>query len=73
MPVDPEQNVPVPTTPSPDGGEGGEPAPDTEATEAVLDEALLGGPRTLTVERLAERAGVGTDRVRAYWQALGLP
>jgi len=43
------------------------------ATEAVLDEALLGGPRTLTLEHLAQRAGVGEDRLRAYWQALGLP
>jgi adenylate cyclase len=43
------------------------------ATEAVLDEALLGGPRALTVDRLARRAGVDEARVRAYWQTLGLP
>jgi adenylate cyclase len=43
------------------------------ATEAALDEALLGGPRRLTVEALAGRAGVDEARVRAYWQALGLP
>ncbi|WP_246857645.1 adenylate/guanylate cyclase domain-containing protein [Oerskovia sp. KBS0722] len=41
--------------------------------EADLDEALLGGPRALTVEGLAERAGLTERQVRSYWQALGLP
>ncbi len=71
MPVDPENELAP--APSATTAEDGAPTTEAEATEAVLDEALLGGPRTLTVERLAERAGVEEDRVRAYWQALGLP
>jgi adenylate cyclase len=43
------------------------------AGEVDLDAALLGGPRTLTVEGLAERAGLSEKQVRSYWQALGLP
>nr|WP_194719859.1 adenylate/guanylate cyclase domain-containing protein [Cellulosimicrobium arenosum] len=34
---------------------------------------MLGGPRTLTLDGLAERVGVDESRLRAYWQALGLP
>jgi len=48
-------------------------APDPTTVEADLDAALLGGPRALTVEGLAERAGLTERQVRSYWQALGLP
>lgn len=44
------------------------PAPGTD-----LDDALLGGPQTLTLAALAERAGVDESAVPAYWRALGLP
>lgn len=55
----------------PDAQDAAEATP--SGTEAALDEALLGGPRTLTVDSLADGAGVDVARVRAYWQALGLP
>lgn len=38
-----------------------------------LDDALLGGPRTLTLRDLAEQVGIDLDLVRLYWQTLGLP
>jgi adenylate cyclase len=65
--------------PGPSGPERGEAATPQEtgaqaaSVEADLDAALLGGPRTLTVEGLAERAGLTEKQVRSYWQALGLP
>lgn len=39
----------------------------------ALDEALLGGPRTLTLDTLAEQTNLSHDYLRSYWQALGLP
>ena len=47
--------------------------PERATVEADVDAALLGGPRALTVEGLAERAGLTEKQVRSYWQALGLP
>lgn len=38
-----------------------------------LDEALLGGLRSLTLDQLAEQTQLDQDFVRSYWQSLGLP
>lgn len=42
------------------------------STVAALDEALLGGPRTLTAGDLARRAGVDEESVRTFWRTFGL-
>ncbi|PFG33699.1 adenylate cyclase [Sanguibacter antarcticus] len=39
----------------------------------ALDEALLGGPRRLTLDMLAEQTNLSHAYLRSYWQALGLP
>lgn len=39
----------------------------------ALDEALLGGPRRLTLDVLAEQTNLSHAYLRSYWQALGLP
>lgn len=39
----------------------------------ALDEALLGGPRRLTLDTLAEQTNLSHTYLRSYWQALGLP
>lgn len=49
------------------------PAGAAASTLAELDDALLGGPRTLTLRDLAERIDAPLDFVRLYWQTLGLP
>lgn len=50
------------------------PAPGpTSGTTEVLDELLLGGPRTLSARDLARLTGVDLDIVRTYWRTLGLP
>ncbi|WP_258723923.1 adenylate/guanylate cyclase domain-containing protein [Cellulomonas sp. NS3] len=46
---------------------------DLPSTLASLDEALLGGPRTLTLRDLATRTDSDLDRIRLFWQTLGLP
>lgn len=60
----------------------GEPSQDAEAgagpvggrsTLSSLEDQLLGGPRTLTLAQLAERAGADIADVRLFWHALGLP
>ncbi|NLE71833.1 MAG: adenylate/guanylate cyclase domain-containing protein [Actinomycetales bacterium] len=38
-----------------------------------LERRLLGGPRTLTLRDLAARLDVPEERVRAFWQAFGMP
>lgn len=43
------------------------------ATAARLDEALLGGPRTRSLQELADDAGLAPEDVEAYWSWLGLP
>ena len=50
------------------------PAPSAPpSTLSALEDQLLGGPRTLTLAQLAERADVGVEDVRLFWHALGLP
>jgi adenylate cyclase len=49
------------------------PAGAAASTLAELDDALLGGPRTLTLRDLATRIDAPLDFVRLYWQTLGLP
>lgn len=39
----------------------------------ALDEALLGGERSLTLDDLAEQTSLDHEFLRTYWQALGLP
>lgn len=51
--------------------EGGDPA--LRSTLGELDAALLGGPRTLTLRDLATRTDSDLDRIRLFWQTLGLP
>lgn len=46
---------------------------DLPSTLAALDESLLGGPRTLTLRDLATRTDSDLDRIRLFWQTLGLP
>jgi adenylate cyclase len=46
---------------------------DDVSTLARLERALLGGPPTLTLAQVAERAGVEVAEVRLFWHALGLP
>lgn len=43
------------------------------STLARLEDQLLGGPRTLTLVEVAERAGAPIEEVRLFWHALGLP
>jgi adenylate cyclase len=43
------------------------------ASVAALEDALLGGPRDLTLADTARAAGVREDEVALFWQALGLP
>ena len=47
--------------------------PDATSTVARLEEQLLGGPRTLSLADVAERAGADVEEVRLFWHALGLP
>lgn len=51
----------------------GAPRDDARPSGAQLDERLLGGPRTLTMQDLADREQVDLDLVRTYWRTLGLP
>lgn len=51
--------------------DGGDPA--LRSTLGELDAALLGGPRTLTLRDLATRTDSDLDRIRLFWQTLGLP
>ncbi|GGB99625.1 adenylate/guanylate cyclase domain-containing protein [Cellulomonas carbonis] len=44
-----------------------------ESTVARLEAQLLGGPRTLSLEDIAERVDGDLDEVRLFWHALGLP
>jgi adenylate cyclase len=44
-----------------------------ESTVEEIDAALLGGPRTLSAQDLADRAAIGLDVVRGFWSTLGLP
>ncbi|WP_342672056.1 adenylate/guanylate cyclase domain-containing protein [Sanguibacter gelidistatuariae] len=39
----------------------------------ALDEALLGGERSLTLDDLAAQTNLSHEFLRSYWQALGLP
>jgi adenylate cyclase len=50
-----------------------QPSPEQRDHGRALDEALLGGPRSLTLDDLAEKTQLSHDYLRAYWQALGLP
>lgn len=43
------------------------------STIEELDLSLLGGPRTLTLHQLADRAGLSVESVRTFWRTLGLP
>ena len=43
------------------------------STLARLEDRLLGGPRTLTLAQVAERADADIGDVRLFWHALGLP
>ncbi|EYR63426.1 guanylate cyclase [Actinotalea ferrariae CF5-4] len=56
-----------------DDDEGHESRTDPTSTVARLEEQLLGGPRTLSLADVAERAGAGLEEVRLFWHALGLP
>jgi adenylate cyclase len=56
-----------------DGNAAPDPEEPAASTLAELDDALLGGPRTLTLRDLAERIDAPLDFVRLYWQTLGLP
>lgn len=58
-----------------DGGAADVAAQTEELTATVsrLEDALLGGPRTLTLTQVAERAGADVDEVRLFWHALGMP
>lgn len=47
--------------------------PDEPSTLGDLEDQLLGGPRTLTLAEVAERAGADVAEVRLFWHALGLP
>ena len=58
---------------APAGGPGARPAEPSASTLARIEHQLLGGPRTLTLAQVAERAGVDLDEVRVFWHALGLP
>ena len=57
----------------PDGGPPDPPATLQPSTLARIEQQLLGGPRTLTLAQVAERAGAGVEDVRLFWHALGLP
>jgi adenylate cyclase len=46
---------------------------DSSSTVARLEDQLLGGPRTLSLADVAERAGADIEEVRLFWHALGLP
>ncbi|HEY3437099.1 MAG TPA: adenylate/guanylate cyclase domain-containing protein [Actinotalea sp.] len=48
-------------------------SPDQRSTLSRLEDELLGGPRTLTIAQVAERAHASVEDVRLTWQALGLP
>jgi adenylate cyclase len=48
-----------------------DPLPGPRRTTDDLDALLLGGPRRLTRDDVAERSGVPLERARRYWQALG--
>ena len=65
----PEDRPPAERRPTPPRPERG----DSSETVARLEEQLLGGPRTLTLAGMAERAGADVEEVRLFWHALGLP
>ncbi|WP_221934868.1 adenylate/guanylate cyclase domain-containing protein [Georgenia yuyongxinii] len=54
-----------------------EQVPDTQeppsSTVTARIDSLLGGPRTLTIVQLAERAGVSVGFARTFWKAMGFP
>lgn len=66
----------------PHPAQGGGPAPATPElrpdapgadTAARLDEAILGGPRRLTLDALAESTDLSPAFIESYWRWLGLP
>jgi adenylate cyclase len=50
-----------------------DPGPDAPSTVAALEEALIGGQRSLTADEIAARVGVPAERVLAYRRMFGLP
>ena len=44
-----------------------------DSTLRRLEGLLLGGPRTLTLRDVAERAGIDIEEARLFWHALGMP
>lgn len=50
----------------------GRPPEDLDEALARLEDAVLGGPRELTAEQVARRAGVEPRELAAFWNALGL-
>lgn len=43
-----------------------------DSTLARLEDQLLGGPRTLSLAQLAERAGMDTESAGLFWHAIGM-
>ncbi|WP_370449916.1 adenylate/guanylate cyclase domain-containing protein [Cellulomonas sp. PhB143] len=80
----PDGEVP-PTPPQPFSSRPASPQPSAEppvhghgdavrrSTAERLDEVLLGGPRTLALDDLAQDAHLDADAVADYWRWLGLP
>lgn len=56
-------------------GELGDPVDPAELgqTLARLEDALLGGPRSMTLAQMAAASGADTEQVRNFWHTLGLP
>ncbi|KAE8762695.1 adenylate/guanylate cyclase domain-containing protein [Georgenia thermotolerans] len=67
----------VPPAPGSDGLDDGIDVPDTQeppsSTVTARIDAMLGGPRTMTIVELAERAGVSVEFARTFWKAMGFP
>lgn len=62
------------TLPSPAAAPAGPVPPEVDPDRGrLLDEAILGGPRSLTLDALVERTDMDLDLLRAYWRVLGLP